>query len=277
MKTEKQKTIKQVCSFSGIGLHSGKTASFQIKPAQADTGIVFQRRDLENARLILSAQTLGFTPRATLLKGNKIKVYTPEHLLAACFGLGLDNLIIELEGEEIPIMDGSAIPFVETLLRTGIQELGQNKNFFRIPSVVVAKSEDRACIALPYEGFKISFFLDYPQSFVGIQSLSMEITPEIFEKELASARTFGFVTEVEGLLERGLARGGSLNNSLIIGKSDYLTQQRYNNELVRHKFVDLLGDLAVIGRPLKGHFIGIKSGHSINADLVKKLSAFLTN
>ncbi|MFC1617505.1 UDP-3-O-acyl-N-acetylglucosamine deacetylase [Candidatus Margulisiibacteriota bacterium] len=262
-----QKTINDPLYIEGIGIHSGKLCKLCIKPAEVNMGIVFVRTDLGKEVKVCSENLIS-NNRATILQQDDVKIVTPEHLLAACYGLGVNNLIIECDSEEIPIMDGGAKVFVELLQKTGLKEQTEQKSIIEITKPI----ETEKIKALPYDGLKITFTIEYPNTFIGKQTLALDITSEIFAKEIAPARTYGFYAEVKELLEKGLAKGASMDNAVVIGEDKYLTKLRFPDELVRHKILDLIGDLAVLGHPVKGHFIANKSGHSDNAEMVRTIS-----
>ncbi len=260
-----QRTIATVCQFSGTGIHTGAPVVVVCHPAPAGTGIVF------NKRVFVTPKNLSHTSRATLLESDGIRVRTPEHFLSACFGLGISNLKVEVNAEEMPILDGSARPFVMGLQQAGIVDQAPAKEFL-VREPVVVRDGEQTLLALPDDHLQFTYVLNYPHSFVGQQILTFRFSGKNYCDEIAPARTFGFEKEVQELLSRGLAKGGSLDNAVIVGDRGYLTPLRFADELVRHKIVDMIGDLSVLGSALKGHFIGIQTGHSQNMMLVKKLS-----
>jgi len=267
----KQITTKTQVSCKGIGIHSGKEVHLTLKPAPENTGIIFIRTDLNNKKIKVTPKNLINNSRATILRQDNIQIQTPEHLLATCYACEIDNLYIELDNEEIPIMDGSAKDFVDILNKAGIQSQKVGKKILEIKKSTITKDNDKTIIALPNQKFKISYVLDYPQPFIGTQVLTIEINKETFTTDIAPARTYGFYSEYKQLLEMGMAKGANKDNCIIIGEDDYLSELRVKDELIRHKILDLIGDLAILGKEIKGHFIAIKSGHQLNAKLVHHL------
>ncbi len=269
-----QQTLQNSVTLEGFGIHSGKRVSCILRPApEPNYGIRFVRTDSQHFELKVSPDYLLTYQRATCLGKHNIYIKTPEHLLAACVGLNVFNLIIELDNEEVPIMDGSSAPFVEAIESAGLKILSETPiSPIIIKAPVSVSLGEKHLIALPDTSFKASYFLDYDNSFVGTQIGHYDVTEKIFKSDISSARTYGFEDEIEQLHKAGLAKGGSLENALVIGKGDYVNTPRYPDELVRHKILDLIGDLGVLSCPIKGHFIAIKTGHSENMELVKKLS-----
>jgi UDP-3-O-[3-hydroxymyristoyl] N-acetylglucosamine deacetylase len=266
-----QKTISQSINFQGHGIHSGENVNITLKPASKNTGITFVRTDQNNCAINASVENLHNANRATILKNNQTTINTPEHLLAACFGLGIDNLIIEIDNNEVPIMDGSSKNFVEKLLQAGIKDLAAPKEKIIIKEPIIVKNQAAYLMALPCNTFKITFLIDYPETFIGDQIKSSEINDQTFINEIAPARTYGFYSEVKDLLEKNLAQGGTLENAVVVAENNYMNKLRFDDELVRHKILDLIGDLAIIGKPINGHFVGVKSGHALNGELVREL------
>jgi UDP-3-O-[3-hydroxymyristoyl] N-acetylglucosamine deacetylase len=255
-----QRTLKNPCQFVGVGIHSGKETTLRCFPAPADFGIVF------NKTTKVSPENLRSTPRATLLGD----IFTPEHFLSACFGLGITNLECELDGSEIPILDGSALEFVLGFENAGIHDVEtRHAASLQIGKPIVI---DNCLIALPSDRLIFSYVLDYPDSFIGQQTYTYIFDPHTYKTEIAPARTFGFEKEVKALLERGLAQGGSIDNAVVIGEKNYLNKLRFPDELVRHKILDMIGDLSVLGRYPQCHFVGIKSGHAQNMKMVRLLA-----
>ncbi|MCP4051363.1 MAG: UDP-3-O-[3-hydroxymyristoyl] N-acetylglucosamine deacetylase [bacterium] len=264
----KQTTIKNEFSFKGIGIHSGEKATVTVKPAKANSGIYFIRTDKNHSIVPVNPLFLSTTSRATILQKDSIYIKTPEHFLAACYGLGIDNLAIEIDKDEFPIIDGSALPFTNKLLSADLIELKHNKKHITIKKPLSVKNNNKVLAAFPDTSFKVTFIIDYPDTFIGTQVFSLEIDRKSFIKEISPARTYGFYSEIKALIDNNLARGGSLNNAVVIGENKYLNKLRFDNELVRHKILDLIGDLSVLGQPVHGHFIGFKSGHSLNKEIV---------
>lgn len=271
---EMQQTIARPVSYTGIALHTGQDVRINCLPAPENTGVVFQRVDLPNRpRLAASAEHIVSTNRCTSL-GNleeKWYIHTIEHLMAAISMAGIDNLLIEIDAEEPPVTDGSASIFLYILLEAGLVKQQAARKFREITEPIFVREKDATLVALPYEGLRISYTLSYEHPAIGTQYIDLEITSEVFQKEIAAARTFGLAEEVENLHQRGLALGGSLDNAVLIDENGPVNQLRFADEFVRHKVLDLIGDLAVNGY-VRGHFIGIKSGHSLNAQLSKQIS-----
>lgn len=260
----KQRTIVKSFQLSGIGLHTGKEASLFFSPSPPNTGICFLK---EGRKIPAHADHVRETRRGTCING----VSVVEHLLSAVYGLGIDNLQIEVRGDEIPALDGSAAPFMESLLSAGIFEQKELKNFLRLKRPLKVVEGDACLGALPYHGFKIDFMVNFPG--VGEQFYSFEFQKGDFKKEIAPARTFGYIEEYELLKEQGLARGASFENALVLGRDGYINTPRFPDEIVRHKILDLVGDLSLLGRPLLAEIKAVKSGHKLNVELVRRLLA----
>ncbi|MEO7031682.1 MAG: UDP-3-O-acyl-N-acetylglucosamine deacetylase [Herbaspirillum sp.] len=274
----KQRTIKQAVHTIGIGLHSGSRVELTLRPAEVDSGILFRRVDLEPpVELPATALGVGDTRMASTLMRDGVRVSTVEHLLSACAGLGIDNLVIDLNAEEIPIMDGSASSFVFLLQQAGLQEQSAAKKFIRIKQPIeVSEGEggQRKWARLePYDGFKLDFFIEFHHPAVDStgQTASIDFNTESYVKEIARARTFGFMQDVETLRGLGLARGGSLENAIVMDEYRILNSDglRYGNEFVRHKILDAIGDLYLIGHPLLASYVAHKSGHALNNQLLR--------
>jgi UDP-3-O-[3-hydroxymyristoyl] N-acetylglucosamine deacetylase len=267
-----QRTLKQEVSFEGIGLHTGRYTKVRLKPAPRDTGIIFIRTDKDLA-IKASVGSVTDTAFSTTLGYNGIKVRTVEHILAALAGLGIDNLIIEVNGPEIPILDGSSIELTSLIIKSGIAKQSKKRPYIRITSPLVLTDGHAEIAALPYNGRYITYRIHFNHYLLGEQKLSLGLTEETFALEIAPARTFGFLKDVETLKANGFARGGSFDNAIILGESGILnsTGLRFNDEFVRHKILDLIGDLSLSGFPIYGHIIASKSGHTTNLKFVKKL------
>jgi UDP-3-O-[3-hydroxymyristoyl] N-acetylglucosamine deacetylase len=270
----RQRTIKAVVRATGVGLHTGKKVAMTLRPAQAGTGIVFRRVDLaEPVDIRAAATAVTDTRLCSALEGGGAKVATVEHLMSALAGLGIDNLYVDLAGPEVPILDGSAGPFVYLLKSVGIEEQRAAKRFFRIRSPVEVSDGDKWARFDPYDGFKVSFSIrfDHPVFDRDGQSLSIDFGETSYVKEVARARTFGFAQDVEALRDAGLALGGSLDNALVLDEYRVLNSDglRYADEFVKHKVLDAIGDLYLVGHPLIGAFSGHKSGHALNNQLLR--------
>ncbi|MBI5573318.1 MAG: UDP-3-O-[3-hydroxymyristoyl] N-acetylglucosamine deacetylase [Elusimicrobia bacterium] len=269
----KQKTISKEVSYSGTGLHTGNNVSIKLKPATENTGIIFVRCDLpDNPKIKADISNVLTTVRGTTVGGDeKTSVHTVEHLLATLFAFDIDNLIIEMDSNEPPIADGSALPFVELIKKAGITELSAEKKCFNLKDPVVYKNGDVLITASPSDKFHISCTVIYNHPLLKTQFLSVDITPEIFEKEIAPARTFCFDYEIEALKNKGLAKGGSLENAVVIGEKKILTKLRFEDEFVRHKILDLIGDISLLGSSLKMEITAVKCGHKNNIEFAKKV------
>jgi UDP-3-O-acyl N-acetylglucosamine deacetylase len=257
----RQKTISQPFRLEGIGLHSGKPARLFFSPSPENSGIVFIH---ERKRIPARFDGIVDTTRGTSLPG----IAVVEHLLSAVNGLLLDNLLIEVEGPEIPNFDGSALPFVEALERAGVSAQREPKDYLTAEPVKIIEGES-SLEAMPYRGLKIDFMVDFPA--VGRQRFIFDSETQDYKKEIAPARTFGYLEEYERLKQRGLAFGASLENALVLDKNGYVNQPRFPDEIVRHKILDLIGDLALAGRPLRAEIIAVKSGHAHNLELLRRL------
>lgn len=274
IKKEKQQTLKKDISIEGIALHSGKDAEIRLRAAPADTGIVFCRSDLsKKVKIKAEPGTVVNLVRNTAIGSREIKeakVSTIEHLMAAIWGSGIDNLEIEVSGPEIPVIDGSAYPYYQLMVDSGLKEQQQSRRVFKIESPIFARQDDSYIIILPYDGFKISYTLDYQHPVIGSSYFEFDAEKIDFAEEIAKARTFGFAEEVEKLHEQGLALGGSLENAVLIEETKTVNQLRFENEFVRHKILDVIGDMFLNGR-IMGHIIAVKSGHRLHVKLAEKI------
>ncbi|HWR88869.1 MAG TPA: UDP-3-O-acyl-N-acetylglucosamine deacetylase [Dissulfurispiraceae bacterium] len=269
-----QRTIKKEITFGGIGLHTGKYATVRLKPAPVDTGVIFFRSD-KNALMRSSVNYVVDTAFATTIGFNGVKIRTVEHLLAALSGLGIDNIIIEVDGPEIPILDGSSTHLVGIILDAGIAKQGKKLPYVKILRPVVYEDAHSRILALPCETTRISCYINFHDNLIGQQEMTIDLDENSFISELAPARTFGFLRDVEKLRAKGLARGGSLDNAVIVGDNGIINKSglRFNDEFVRHKILDSIGDISLLGFPIQGHIIFEKSGHTANINFLKKLFA----
>jgi len=256
---DKQKTIGNPFSLSGIGIHSGEFCIAAFRPAEADGGIYFI---YQNKKIPALVNNVASTDRGTSLS----EIHVVEHVLAAAYGLGIDNLEIELSRPEPPVLDGSALPYVSALKNSGIIEQNREKAFLQIKDQIEIKDGSSSIKIAPFNGFKVHFMIDFP--YIGKQTF---VFSDNFEAEVAPARTFGLIEELETLKSRGLAKGASLENALAIGKGGDVNAPRFKDEPVRHKILDLIGDLSLIGRPIKGEIFAVKSGHKLNIELARRL------
>lgn len=266
-----QKTIREELIFEGRGLHTGEHASMRLRPAPKDSGVVFYRSD-KGAYIGASIHSISDTAFAMTLGSNGTRIKTVEHILAAVSGLGIDNLIIEVDGPEIPILDGSSLGFVEKMLEAGAVRQSSRRVYARVIKPVVFKNGKSEIAAFPYDGRKFTCRIQFDHKFLGTQELSLELEAESFARELATARTFGFLENVESLRAAGLAKGGSLDNAVILGDDGVLNASglRFEDEFVRHKMLDFIGDLSLMGFPIYGHVVASRSGHSANLGFVRK-------
>lgn len=276
----KQRTVKQLVKTIGVGLHSGTKVELTLRPAAPDTGIVFRRVDLNPpVELPATATGVGDTRMASTLNKDGAKVSTVEHLMSACAGLGIDNLYVDLTAEEIPIMDGSASTFVFLLQQAGLQEQNAPKKFIRVTKPVEVRegkgTQEKWARLEPYNGFKLKFFIEFNHPAVDGtgQTAEVDFGSESYIREIARARTFGFMQDVETLRGMGLARGGSLENAIVMDEYRILNPDglRYDNEFVRHKILDAIGDLYLVGHPLLASYVAHKSGHGLNNLLLRAL------
>jgi UDP-3-O-[3-hydroxymyristoyl] N-acetylglucosamine deacetylase len=269
-----QRTIRQRATVEGIGLHTGKPAKLTFCPAPEGTGIYFVRRDLPGSPAI-STQASGVTATtmATTLGGEAFSVSTVEHCLSTLAALRIDNLFIELDGPEIPIGDGSAAPFLEAIMGAGLTEQSEPRKYAYITQPIFQGDQEKHAYVTPYNGLRITCTIDFAHPKIGHQTMDIDITEQSFAREVARARTFGFMKDVEALRSRGLALGGSLSNAVVLDHSDILNPEgvRWENEFVRHKVLDALGDLVTLGMPLMGHVVLHRAGHDLMNRLVRKI------
>jgi len=274
----KQRTLKTTVRATGVGLHTGEKVAMALRPAPIDTGVVFCRSDLPgNPAIPAHALNVTNTTMATVIEKNGARVSTVEHLMSAFAGLGIDNVFVDVSAEEVPIMDGSAGTFVFLIQSAGIEEQAAPKRYVRILKRVEIEDGDKKVRLEPFDGFKVGFAIEFSHPVFDAESSEVEVDfGEVsFVREISRARTFGFTQEVEMLRARGLARGGSLDNAIVIDDFRVLNAEglRMDDEFVKHKALDAVGDLYLLGRPLIGAFYGHKSGHAMNNLLVRKLIA----
>jgi UDP-3-O-[3-hydroxymyristoyl] N-acetylglucosamine deacetylase len=263
-----QKTIERPAQIRGIGIHTGKGSIISILPAPCDTGIKFK---IGSEYIDADVNNVQNTSRCTSIGRKEQSIHTVEHLLAACYCLGLDNLIIEIQGEEVPILDGSSLEFINVLKESGIVSLEKEKKILTIEDKVSYRKDESFVVALPADKLSITTVVDYPNPLIGMQVIVFCPEDENFEEIIAPARTFAFKQEVEQLRKAGLGLGGSLDNVVIIDKENYLNELRFQDEIVRHKCLDLIGDLSLVGAKIKGHIFAYKPGHRTNVEFVKSL------
>lgn len=272
----RQRTLQNTIRATGVGLHSGKKVYLTLRPAPVNTGIVFVRTDLEPAvEVPARASLVTDTTLCTALTRDNVKVATVEHLMSAFAGLGIDNAYVDLSAPEVPIMDGSAGPFVFLIQSAGIAEQDAPKKFIRIKREVVVKEEGKEARFLPHQGFKVSFAIefDHPVFEEQKQTAMVDFSTTSFVKEVSRARTFGFMRDLEYLRANNLALGGSLDNAIVVDEYRIVNEGglRYDDEFVKHKVLDAIGDLYLLGHSLIGEFRGVKSGHSLNNQLCRAL------
>ena len=272
----RQRTLKTVIRATGVGLHTGAKVAMTLRPAQPNTGIMFRRIDLATpVDLPATAFRVTDTRLCSTLEESGAKVATVEHLMSAFAGLGIDNAWVDLDGPEVPIMDGSAGPFVFLIQSAGIEEQAAPKRFIRVRKAVEVRDQDKWARLEPFDGFRLSFSIEYDHPVLSRsgQTATVDFAETSYVKEVARARTFGFMQDVEALRSNGLALGGSLDNAVVMDEFRVLNAEglRYQDEFVKHKVLDAVGDLYLAGHPLIGAFAAHKSGHSLNNKLVRAL------
>ena len=270
----RQRTLKSLIRASGVGLHTGQKVRMTLRPAPVDTGIVFRRIDLAfPVDIPARAELVGEARLASTLVKADVKVHTVEHLMSAFGGLGIDNAFVDLDAPELPIMDGSASPFVLLIQQAGVEQQGAPKRFLRVTRRVEVTEGDKWARLEPYEGYRLSFSIDFRHPVIekSTQSVAVDFAETSYLKEIARARTFGFMHEVENLRESGLALGGGLENAVVLDEYRVLNAEglRFADEFIRHKLLDAVGDLYLLGKPLLGAFSAHKSGHALNNRLLR--------
>lgn len=268
-----QTTLARAVSYEGIGLHAANKVHMIMRPAPANTGIVFVRTDLPGKPAVPALLShVTNTMRATTLEQGDAKVFTVEHILSALSGLGVDNCIIEMDSVEPPVADGSGLSFVNLINESGIVTLQEPRHMLEVHQQHLVEDNDKFIAIVPYDGFRITFTSINPHPLLGVQYMDVEVTPEQYVKEVAFARTIAFTKELEMLKKLGLGKGGTLQNTIVYDDTTCLSKLRADDELVRHKVLDVIGDLALLGHPLKGHVIAVKSSHKLNNMLAKKIN-----
>ncbi len=273
---DKQRTIEKEASLKGIGLHTAKKVSVTFKPADIDSGINFIRTDLPDRPVIKasigSLLSQSRSPRRTSIGRDGIEIHTIEHLMAALSGLCIDNIYIEIDNDEVPGLDGSSLNFLEILSKAGIKEQEKSRRYYLIKEPIFVEEEGSAIVVVPSRDFKISYTLNYNHPLLKVQFLEINFNEEVFKNELASSRTFCLESEAQELQQQGLGRGANYENTLVVGEKGVIKNKlRYQDEFIRHKILDLLGDLYILGEPLRGHIIALRSGHSLNLKLSRKI------
>jgi UDP-3-O-[3-hydroxymyristoyl] N-acetylglucosamine deacetylase len=269
-----QLTIQRPVQTSGIGLHTAVPSHIRLVPAPADTGIVFRRVDLDNFEIEAHVRNVARVSYATSLMRQGVLLSTTEHLLAALYSCGVDNVYVEIDALELPILDGSSKPFIELLAQAGIRKLRRQRRYIRVVKPLEFSDGDRRIGIYPADEFRVHCFVDYDHPAVGPQEVEMVVDRESFSRELAPARTFGFMKDFSGLQAMGLIRGGSIENAIVLDQDSILNGPlRFPDEFGRHKALDLIGDLALVGRPLKARIVAHKAGHALHTQLVTRLLA----
>ena len=274
----KQRTLKTKIRATGVGLHSGEKVTLGLRPAPGDSGIIFTRTDLDPAPHVRAeASSVVDTRLSTCIAVGSARVSTIEHLMSAFAGLGIDNVYVDIDGPEVPILDGSAGPFVFLIQSAGIEEQRSAKRFIRVLRPVEVRDADKWARFEPYDGFRISFAIEYshPVFATGQQSVCVDFAETSYVQEVSRARTYGFMQDVEAMRSQGLALGGSLDNAIVMDEHRVLNNDglRYENEFVKHKVLDAIGDLYLLGHPIIGAYSGHKSGHALNNALLRRLLA----
>ena len=271
----KQRTLSSKIKASGVGLHTGKKISLTLNPAPVNSGIVFKRTDIESASIKASLENVFDTRLSTSLSNKDIKISTVEHLLSALAGIGIDNALIELDGPEVPIMDGSARPFVFMIQSAGIQEQADLKKFIKIKKTIEVRQDEKWAKIEPFNGFKVAFTIDFdhPAFSESSQSSEIDFSSVSYLSQVSRARTFGFAKDIELLRKNNLALGGSVNNAIVIDDYKVVNEEgvRFQDEFVKHKILDAIGDLYLLGHGLMGSFSAFKSGHHLNNLLLREL------
>src|SRR4029453_1140455 len=267
-----QRTLKRQISCAGIGLHSGQKVTLTLKPAAADSGIRFRRTDL-GIEIPANVSEVTGVQHATVLGKEGATVETVEHLLAALVSAGIDNIVIELNRREMPIMDGSGAPFLYLLQEAGVKRLSSPRRYLKVLKPVTISTADKHISVFPSDHFKVSYTISFDHPMLRHQSRTERITEQSFADHIAAARTFGFLKEVEWLRQNGLALGGSLDNAIVIGDTGVLNSLRFEDEFVRHKILDVVGDLALVGYPIVGHVVAPRAGHALHTQLASEILA----
>src|SRR5688500_17845183 len=271
---QSQRTIRRSISCAGIGLHSGNKVTLSLKPAPADSGVRFRRSDLGGLEVAASAEHVGGINYATGLTRDAVRVDTVEHLMAALVSLGIDNLIVELNSPEVPIMDGSAAPFIYLIQEAGVKPLTSARRYLKVLRPISLSRGDKRIAIYPSDHFKVTYSIAFDHPLLRHQSRTIRLTEESFVEEIAPARTFTFLKEVEMLRQQGLALGGSLENAVVIGDTGVLNNAlRFEDEFVRHKILDVIGDMALVGHPVIGHLVAHRGGHALHTAFAAQVLA----
>lgn len=268
----REQTIRNAVSCTGVGLHSGAPVNLRILPAPAGTGIVFRRTDLDGFRIEASGRNVARVSYATSLMKKGVLISTTEHLLSAFIGMGIDNATVELDNLELPILDGSAQPFVEMIQRAGIRPQRKARTYLRIVREIELREGDKFIAVYPDEAYSVSYSINFPHPQIGKQTFRATLANGSFLEEIAPARTFGFLHEAEAMRQQGLIRGASIENAIVLSREKVLNPPlRFRDEFVRHKVLDLIGDLALIGRQILGGVVADRAGHAMHTALVSRI------
>jgi len=268
-----QYTIASPVEVSGIGLHSAVPVKIRLLPAAANQGIIFRRTDLDGFEIPASWRHIARVSYATSLMRKGVLISTTEHLLAALYSTGVDNAVVEISSLELPILDGSSEPFIRLLKQAGLRRQRARRSYLKLRRPVEVVEGSKRIAVFPHDGFRVTSSIDFPHPLIGRQEMELDLTPETFEREIAAARTFGFLDEIPQMKDMGLVRGGSLENALVFTRDSLLNTEglRFPDECCRHKVLDLIGDLALIGYPLRAHVVAERAGHAMHTALVLKL------
>lgn len=266
-------TLNHSVTFSGVGLHSGVPVNMRVTPAPPSTGIVFERTDLENFRIQASYKHVARVSYATSLMRQGVLISTTEHLLSALYSMGIDNALIQIDNLEVPIVDGSGLPFIKAIREAGIRSYRRRRKYLRIRRPVSVEAPGKRITILPSDSFLLTCDIYFDHPLVGRQQIEMEVTPERYAADIAPARTFGFAWELDQMRNMGLIRGATLDSAVCFGRDDVMNPGglRFKDECCRHKVLDLIGDLALIGKPLLGHVIAERAGHAMHTALVARI------
>ena len=267
-----EQTIRGSLGCAGIGLHSGVKVNLRLRPASPGSGVIFRRSDLENFEVEATGRNVARVSYATSLMKKGVLISTTEHLLAALMGMGIDNAIVELDNLELPILDGSAQPFVEMVLGAGIRKQRRQRTYMRILRAVELREGNKFIAVYPAETYSVSYSINFPHPLIGAETYTAELTPEVFRREIAPARTFGSVQDERALRDMGLIRGVSQQNCIVLDRERVINGPlRYADEFVRHKMLDLIGDLALLGRRILGRVVADRAGHAMHTAMVAML------
>ena len=274
---DRQQTVARDVLFEGVGLHTGRCVTLTVKSAPANKGFVFIRKDLEGQpEVAVDVSCVKDTLRGTTISKEGVVIHTVEHLMAALLGVGIDNALLELTADEVPILDGSSILFCQNFLKAGLVKQDKTRQYFNLSQSVTLNQPDMFLVALPCDSLRISFTIEYEHPYLKHQSMSYDYSSETFVKDIASARTFCFDYEIEALRRDNLIKGGNLDNAIVITETGVLNEpMRFKDEFIRHKILDIIGDMSLLGQRLNAHIVAHKSGHALNIGLVKALAKML--